>query len=240
MENNSSNFMVPIAVVIAGAMVAGAVMFSSGNNAIVVTDDNKKVEVEATASLDNLREIDSKDHILGNPNASVKIVEYSDFECPFCKKFHFTMQKVMEEYGKNGDVAFVFRQFPLDQLHPKNARKIAVASECAAEQKGDDGFWDFADRFFELTPSNDRTDIEIVIPQIANEIGLEQVSFNECLSSGKYDEHIQDDVNNAIATGGRGTPWSVIIAPNGKKFPINGAQPYQAIKSLIDMALKDK
>ncbi len=243
MENKSNNYMIPIAVVIAGAMVAGAVMFSpeaSGGNIVVEKNNNKEVDVKTAVSLDNLRPVDGKDHIVGNPNAAVKIVEYSDFECPFCKRFHFTMKKVMEEYGKNGDVAWVFRQFPLDQLHPKNARRVAVASECAADQKGNDGFWGFTDKFFELTPSNDRTNIDVIIPQIANEIDLDMPVFNECLSSGKYDEHIQDDISNAIATGGRGTPWSIIIAPNGKEFPVNGAQPLQAVKSLIDLALEDK
>ena len=245
MENNSNNYTIPISIIIAGAMIAGAVMFSSDNNAsdagntAVNKEQRKQTETKTDISMENLNPVNSKDHIIGNPNATIKIVEYSDFECPFCKKFHATMQRVMDEYGKKGEVAWVYRQFPIKQLHPKNAFKVATAAECAAEQGGNDGFWSFTDRFFELTPSNDRTDLDTVIPQIVNEIDLDSSSFEECLASGRYDDHIQSDMTNAIETGARGTPWSIIVTPSGKKFPIDGAQQYQTVKSLIDIALKE-
>ena len=141
----------------------------------------------------------------------------------------------MSEYG-DGKVAWVYRQFPLDQLHSK-ARKEAVASECAAELGGNDAFWKFTDRFFEVTPSNDQTNIDTVLPQIAKEIGLDVGKFNTCLDSGKYDGKIESDVQNAAATGGNGTPWSILVTPSGKKVPISGAQPYEQIKAAIDAAL---
>ena len=137
-------------------------------------------------------------------------------------------------------MAWVFRQFPLDQLHPVKAQAVAVASECANEQGGNDTFWKFTDRYFELTLTNNRTDIDVVIPQIAKEIGLDIPAFNTCRQSGKYNEHIQGDIANAVATGGRGTPWSVVIAPNGKTFPINGAQPLGAVEQIIELAKKEK
>ncbi len=140
----------------------------------------------------------------------------------------------------NSDVAWVFRQFPLDQLHPVKARAEAVASECAAELGGNDAFWQFADRFMELTPSNNRTEIETVIPQIVREIGLDETAFQTCFESGKYDDHIDADIANAVETGGRGTPWSVLIAPNGKTFPVNGAQPQAAVEQLINIARQEQ
>lgn len=150
------------------------------------------------------------------------------------------MNEVMDKYGASGDVSWVFRQFPLEQLHPVKAQAVAVASECANEQGGNDMFWKFTDRYFELTLTNNRTDIETVIPQIAGEIGLDTTAFNTCRQSGKYDEHIQSDIANAVATGGRGTPWSVVIAPNGKTFPINGAQPRAAVEQIIELAKKEQ
>ena len=140
----------------------------------------------------------------------------------------------------NSDVAWVFRQMPLEQLHPQKAMAEAVASECAAELGGNDAFWQFADRFMELTPSNNRTEIETVIPQIVREIGLDETAFQTCFESGKYDDHIQADIANAVETGGRGTPWSILIAPNGKTFPINGAQPTAAVQQLIELARKEQ
>ena len=233
-----NNLTVPVAIVVAGALIAGAVYFGARGDGAVTTPRSQAVE--NTDRLEKLAPITSRDHIRGNPDAPVKIVEYSDMECPFCKSFHPTMKKVMDEYGQDGKVAWVYRHFPLDSIHPVKARKEAAATECANELAGNDAFWRFIDRFFELTPSNNQTDISTVLPKIAREIGLDENKFNSCLSSGKYDKHIQDDLDNATVTGGNGTPWSIIVAKNGKKYPLSGAQPYTAVKQLIDFALQEK
>lgn len=199
----------------------------------------RKREAENTAGLKKMRPITSADHIRGNSNAPVKIVEYSDMECPFCKRFHSTLQQVMNEYGKNGKVAWVYRHFPLDAIHSK-ARTEAAAAECAGELGGKNAFWAYIDRFYAVTPSNNQTDIQTVLPQIAREIGLDESKFNSCLASGKYTKHIQEDLDNANATGGNGTPWSIVVTKNGKKYPLSGAVPYEAVKQLIELALQEK
>lgn len=178
------------------------------------------------------------DHIRGNPAAPVTLVEYSDFECPFCKRFHVTAKQLVDESG--GRVRWVYRHFPLDELHPVKARQEAVASECAAELGGNDAFWKFADRFYELTPSNNKTDIDTVLPQIAREIGLDAAKFAACRASGRHDQRVQEDYQNAVATGGRGTPWSIVVSKSGKTYPLSGSQPYAAVKQLADLALQDK
>ena len=179
-----------------------------------------------------------RDHIRGDPSAPVTLIEYSDFECPFCKRFHLTAKRLVDE--SKGQLNWAYRHFPLDELHPGKARKEAVASECAAEIGGNDAFWKFADRFFELTPSNNRTDIDKVLPQIAGEIGLDKVRFATCLASAKHDRRVAEDVKDAVATGGRGTPWSFIVSKSGKAYPLSGAQPYAAVKRLFDLALEKK
>ena len=230
--------MVPLAIIIAGALIASAVYLSARGDSIAAEPQPQAGE-ENTADLENMNSIEDSDHIRGNPNAPVKIVEYSDMECPFCKRFHSTMRQIMDEYGKDGKVAWVYRQFPLDSLHSK-ARTEAVATECANELGGNDAFWKYTDRFFELTPSNDQTNIVDVLPQIAREIGLDETKFKSCLASKKYDKHIQDDLDNATATGGSGTPWSIVVTASGKKYPLSGAQPYEAVKQLIELASQDK
>ncbi len=239
-----SPYLMPIAVVIAGGLIAGAVLLNGSTEKVTQQKNTnptaQNVPEQQVGSTDAVAKVTDKDHIKGNPDALVKIVEYSDFECPFCKQFHNTMNEIMDKYGASGEVAWVFRQFPLDQLHPVKAQAVAVASECANEQGGNDTFWKFTDRYFELTLTNNRTDIDVVIPQIAKEIGLDIPAFNTCRQSGKYNEHIQGDIANAVATGGRGTPWSVVIAPNGKTFPINGAQPLGAVEQIIELAKKEK
>lgn len=240
-QSRTNNISIPIAIVIAGVLIAGAVYLGQRGDAGGVTTqaEAERENAQLSVSLKSLTPITSEDHVRGNPNAPVKIVEYSDMECPFCKRFHTTMQQVMDEYGTGGNVAWVYRHFPLDSIHSQ-ARPEAVATECANELGGNDAFWKYADRFFDLTPSNNQTDINTVLPQIAQEIGLNGTQFASCLKSGKYDAHIQDDLDNAIATGGNGTPWSIVVTASGKKYPLSGAQPYEAVKQLIELALSEK
>lgn len=189
-----------------------------------------------------VKPVNGEDHILGDPDAPVKLVEFSDFECPFCKRFHLTMKRLMEEYGEDGRVAWVYRHFPLDSLHSK-ARKEAQATECANELGGNEAFWAYSDRLFEVAPSNNRLDLA-VLPRIAQKIGLDRAEFEACLEGdargGKYAAHIEANVQDAIASGGTGTPFSLVIAPNGKIFSLNGAQPYAAVKAIVELALKEK
>ena len=235
-QTKANNSIIPVAIVIAGGLVAVAIFFSGGGN--TPNTGTAQVAPQPTGSTNDINPITQADHIRGNPDAKVVIVEYSDFECPFCKRFHDTMNQIMSEYGDDGRVAWVYRHFPLDQLHPVKARLEAVTAECVAEIGGNDAFWQFADRFFEVTPSNNRTDVDTVLPEIIKELGLSQSAIDECVLSGRYDQHIEDDINNAIATGGRGTPWSIVISPNGETFPLSGAQPYNSIKQLVDISLK--
>ncbi len=234
---SKTNIGVPAAIVLAGVLIAGAVLLSGGrsNPTQVKVQEQPKVTQQDTGSLEKMTPITSKDHIRGNPEAPVKIVEYSDTECPFCKRFHDTMKQVMGIEGKDGKVAWVYRHFPLDQLHSK-ARKEAEATECAAEQGGNDKFWQYLDRLMEITPANNGLD-PAELPKIAEYVGLDKTKFNECLSSGKYAKKIEEHVQNAVATGGNGTPWSIVVDKNGKKYPLNGAQPYESIKALIEQAL---
>ncbi len=237
-ESKKVNLAIPIAVIIAGVFIAASLLLKNGpvniNWSSPLQDGPTGVE-----NLDMLKPLTADDHIIGNPDAAVKVIEYADFECPFCKGFQQTMHRIMNEYGKDGKVAWVYRHFPLDQIHTK-ARKEATASECAEELGGREAFWKFADRFYELTPSNDQTDIVTILPQIARELGLNESQFASCLTSGKYDKHIEEDYQNAIAIGGVGTPWNIIVAPNGKKYSLAGGQPYSTVKALVDIALQQK
>ncbi len=189
---------------------------------------------EARARAKAVRPVSGRrDHVRGNPKAEVTVIEYSDFECPFCKRFHSTLDKLVKD--SNGGVKWVYRHFPIDQLHSK-ARKEAVASECAAELGGRDAFWKFADRFFALTPSNDRTDLDAVLPSIARDIGVDPARFASCIASGKHDRRVDEDIQNAVASGGRGTPWSIVVSKGGKTYPLSGAQPYAVVKQLVELA----
>ena len=237
---SKTNMGVPAAIILAGVLVAGAVLLSGNksNTAQVNVKQQPQVAEQETGNLEKMIPISASDHIRGNPEALVKIVEYSDTECPFCKRFHDTMKQVMENEGKQGKVAWVYRHFPLDQLHSK-ARKEAEATECAAELGGNDKFWAYLDRLMEITPANNGLDLA-ELPKIAQYIGLDTDKFNECLTSDRYAKKIEEHVQNAQATGGNGTPWSIVVSKNGKKYPLSGAQPYASVKVLIKQVSQEK
>lgn len=242
-EEKQSPYIIPFSIIAAGVLIAVAIIYSgSGGSRLAANVGDSVPNADsgqpAHASLDAMKPISSDDRILGDPNAPVKIVEYSDLECPFCKRFHDTLQQVMNEYGKDGKVAWVYRHFPLAQLHSK-APKEAEATECAGELGGNTAFWAMADKIFEVTPANNGLDLAS-LPQIATSVGLDASAFQTCFDSGRHAGRVQSQYDDAVAIGGTGTPFSVIIASNGKKFPINGALPYAQVKSAIDIALQEK
>ena len=227
----SQSFAVPFAIVIAGLAIAGAIYFG----------DNKKGALPAVAAGDtkaNTAAIDPvtpADHILGNPNANIVIVEYSDTEGPFCKSFHGTMNRVMGEYGNGGKVAWVYRHFPLP-FHSK-APKEAEATECANKLGGNTKFWEYTNKIFEITQGNNQLD-PAELPKIAKTVGLDVDAFNKCLTSGEMKAIVDANIASGNKAGVRGTPHSIILVDKKVVTSIDGAQPYESVKATIDGLLK--
>lgn len=236
MENKNQNLLIPLSIIMAGIIIAGAVYLTKSDNP---KSAKENPDEQAAAELQENKngwpkEVSASDHILGNPAAPIKIIEFSDTECPFCQRLHPTLKKVMDNYGKNGQVAWVYRHFPLD-IHSK-AKKEAEATECAAELGGNQKFWDYLDRLFEITPANNGLD-PAQLPEIAIYVGLNKAKFEQCLASGKYAERVQGDLADGLNVGVRGTPYNVLIS-GGKKEIIGGNYPYEdfeaAIKKLLE------
>lgn len=223
-----------VMVVLGGVYLAGQRAASktgyddskSGSPTVVAGQPSPTGEIQ-------LAEVTNKDWVRGDRDAKISIVEYSDLECPFCKRFHPTMQQVMAEYGDQ--VNWVYRHFPLTSLHPK-AAKEAEATECAGELGGNDAFWKYTDRLFEITPSNNGLQLA-QLGDIADYVGLDRTKFQTCLDSGKYASKVQEQAQQAQAAGGRGTPYSIIVTEDGQKIPINGALPFAQVQAMIDSVL---
>ncbi|BBP03056.1 hypothetical protein TPL01_21620 [Sulfuriferula plumbiphila] len=215
---------------------AAAVLLITGTLAAGNTAAQPNQPSAAPAAADFIQPVTQRDHIRGNPDAPVKIVEFADTECPLCKRFHPTLQRIVAEYP--GKVAWVFRHFPLDNIHPK-ARKEAEATECANDLGGNEKFWAYLDRLYKITPSNNRLD-PAELPRIAEYVGLNRAKFEQCLESGKYAQRVAEDLDDALAAGAQGTPYTVVVAPNGRKFAILGAQPYASVKLVVEIALQQK
>lgn len=177
----------------------------------------------------------AEDHVRGDRNARILLFEYSDLECPFCKRFHPTAKQVVDEY--KGQVAWVYRHFPLDQIHSK-ADKEAEAVECANELGGNDAFWKLTDKIFEVTPANNGLNLDD-LPKLAGEVGLNQATFKTCLDFGKYAAHIEADYQGGIKAGITGTPGNILLDTKTNKTKlIPGAVPFDQFKVAIDDLLK--
>ena len=168
------------------------------------------------------RPVGKDDHIRGDKNAKITVIEYSDFECPFCSRFHPTMKQLI---SANKDVSWVYRHFPLTSIH-SNAQKAAEASECAADQNK---FWEYADKLFENSPNIGRAQLTA----IAKEVGLNVSKFDKCVDSGEKADRVQADATDAQGAGGTGTPFSVIVKGD-QQIPISGAVPLAQIQSIVD------
>jgi len=227
--------MVPLSIIIAAIVIAGALfMVNKGDSPKVA--DNGDTPTQGTDVASGMKPVTADDHILGNPNADVIVVEYSDTECPFCKRFHETMHQVIDEYGKDGKVAWVYRHFPLTQLHSK-AQKEAEATECAFDQGGNTAFWSYTDKLYEVTPSNNGLNLD-QLPVIAGEVGLDVPEFERCLDEGDNKKKVADSLDDAFAAGGRGTPHNIMIVGD-ERIEIPGAQPFTAMKAAIDAVLAE-
>lgn len=195
--------------------------------------DNPPPSAPTKIEVEKLR---ANDHIKGNKNARILLIEYSDLECPFCKRFHPTAQQVVDTY--KGKVAWVYRHFPIEQLHSK-APKEAEAVECAYEQQGNDGFWKLTDKIFEITPANDGLDPN-TLPDLAAQVGLDKEKFVSCLESGKMAARVQKDEESGVKAGVTGTPGNILLdTKTGKTVALRGAEPFESVKAAIDNLLKE-
>lgn len=187
------------------------------NDQVVIDDNNDPAQGLSLAG------VDDSDHVRGDLNkAKVVLIEYSDFECPYCGRHNPTMIDVYEEYGD--DVAWVYRHFPLTSIHPE-AIPAALASECAEEQGK---FWEFSDALYE----NQTLLSNEYYTELATDLGLDIEQFTSCYESQKYLDKVESDQASGSAAGVTGTPATFV---NGQL--VSGAYPFETFKGMIDEIL---
>ena len=177
------------------------------------------------------------DPIIGDPDAPITIIEFSDFQCPFCARFHVqTLPSIYEEYIEQGKVKLVFRDFPIQNIHP-NALPAAVAAECANEQEK---FKEMHDILFETQSEWNKMETVAVLSlfsQYASDIQIDQEKFESCIASGKYIEEIRKDLEDGRDYGVSGTPGFFIGNDEIGYVELKGAQPFESFKKIIDAQL---
>jgi len=177
------------------------------------------------------------DPVKGNQNAPVIVIEFSDFQCPFCAKFYReTLSQFEESYVDTGKVKFVYRDMPIDSLHP-NARPAAIAAECADEQGK---FWDYHNMLFEKQAewqSLSAADFQTTMSKYATDLGLESASFDSCIKSQDVADEVNKDSLDATRYGATGTPTFFIGNEKDGFTKFVGAQPFTAFQAAIDAQL---
>ena len=217
----------PLAVVIAGIVIACAIVLVKTPAPATVAAANAG---SASITADTLRPASASDHIIGNPSAPVVIVEFADFQCPYCSLIYPNLKKIVAD--SNGQVAWVYRNFPLESIHPE-ARPAAEAAECIAGALGNSAFWKFMDDDF----ANQQSLGNAFYAAEAAKLGANMQAFNTCVTNKTYDGRINTDEAEAIENGGNGTPFTIIVPRSGRAIPFSGALPYAQINAIVQSVL---
>ncbi len=211
---------------------------TSGSSQVIIQDskDIDKTESNLPPAIFSVSLDD--DPVKGDPNAPITIVEFSDFQCPFCGRFFTqTLPLIEKNYVETGKVKFVYRDFPIPSIHP-NAIPAALAAECADDQGL---FWEYHDKLFEnlvMWENLDQQNVVRTFEQYAEDLGADTDTFNSCLESGKYLEEVQNDLNDGVSYGVNGTPGFFIGNEKIGYTMVSGAQPYAAFQQLLDQLLE--
>ncbi len=220
-EAKESPYLVPIAILIAGLLIAGAVLMRNGGG-------NAPVAATGQELTGQVLPVTDEDHIYGSRNADVFFIEYSDFRCSFCARFHSTILEILNKY--EGRVAWVYRHTP----YQPGGREAAIASECVADLVNEDAFWSYNERAM----NNQRSLSPEWHQQTAVELGADQTEFQECIASGNYDELIREHTLNSQELGSQGTPYTVLLTRNGDTIKFAGAQPIENVTMFVERAIK--
>lgn len=225
-DNKENPFLIPSAIIVAGALIAFAVVYSGRGGSLPVPGQTSVVNNTAPSASVVLGDLADDDPALGDPNAPVTMVEFADFQCPFCgRMFSDTLPQIKEKYVKTGKVKFVYRDFPLSSIHPF-AQKAAEAGECADDQGK---FWQLHDIIYTRQQQLSHENLK----KWAEEVGLNTAQFSQCLDSGKYADEVVKDLQDGQNAGVTGTPATFV---NGRL--VSGALPYAQFEVVIEEALR--
>ena len=214
-----STFVLLAVVIIAGFFVLKP---NGGTGAVVDTGSDNQGAINAKAL------IDDNDPILGDPNAPVTILEFSDFQCPYCARaFEGAVADFKaSSYFANGEVNLIYKQFPLNSIHPQ-AQKAAEASLCADAQGK---FWEYHDKLFTNQQALDVASLK----SYAQQLGLNTGDFNSCLDDSETSAEVRKETAQATSAGGQGTPFFVIVnTETGDATAISGAYPWSQFEAAI-------
>ena len=246
-NNTVATIMIAIAIFVAGwlggsmwkenkLLKAGGVDSLKKQANVDQPTEPEKPKGPSVEQLNKMPKVTQNDHALGDVSkAQVVMVEYSDLECPFCKRFHPTTKKILDDYGDK--VALVWRQYPLP-FH-KNAEKAAETGECVAKDAGNKAYWKYMDLYFEKTDSSGTGVSEEEMLDLAAKAGANKTHVATCVKSGEMVDKIEKETSAGTTAGVQGTPGTIVVVNGEAKELIPGALPYEQVKQIIGKYIKE-
>lgn len=245
-DSEKNKLSIPMAIIVAGVVIAGAIYFSSVTPKNIGTEE-KKVTTTTIAP------VGKEDQTLGDINAKITLIMYEDFQCPFCGAISGLLPsdspliKALQQrdpswtpfmpeimnYVKNGDILFVYRDWAF--LGTESIR-AAEAARCAGDQNK---FWEYHDYLYShQNGENEGTFSDVNLKSFAKNLNLDTITFDQCLDENKYAQAIEDSKNEGINIGVNGTPKGFILKDGSVINTIDGAESLSTVKQKIDSALK--
>ena len=224
MEPRTSSWLIP------GAIIAAGIIFSI---TIFVMRDAQLFGA-SRGDIGAVRPVSPEEHIIGNPDAPVIIIEYADMDSPAAKEFQRTLAQLVSDYGATGKVAWVYRHFPLVNQYPSSARH-AEAAECISSLGNASAFWKFIDLLQAAAPdvaTFSPEDYDTLVPQL----GIRVDEFNACMAEGRFEANVNADFENALQAGAVASPFSIVLIEGREPVTIKGAVPYGTLTRIVDSA----
>ena len=219
--------LIALSIIIAGGLVAGAVIMNANQtNPPIAGSDHTTTQEHAP---DSFRTISENDFIYGNPDAKVTVVEFSDYECPFCSRLHPALKELVD--SRPDDVNWVYRDFPVH----KEAWNTSYAANCVGQIAGNDAFWQYSDIMFE----NQRNLDQDFYVETAQKFGVSETDLSACMATSEVQDTVQSHYTEAQRSGARGTPFSIVITNNGQLMQAPGALPLETWHQVVDQALEN-
>lgn len=225
-----NSLLLPVIIIITSTVVAVAVYVVTSQGYTPITPIT--TPATKTSTIKKMLPITIADHILGNPYAPIKIIEYTEFSCAYCARYQQTLSQIINDYGPTGDVALVFREIPSTVDHSISLQ-ITQAAECVAKTADNDIFWKFVNILFDNQPIK-----KIKLGQYEYEANANPNKVATCINSGISNKRIKAISKNAILIGIRNIPYTIITSPNGASFYFEGTPPYSYIQQHINDLLK--
>lgn len=224
MDENRKAWLVPGAIILAG-IILSITIFSVRQSHILGAP---------TGDISAVRPVHPSEHIIGDPEAPVIIIEYADIDSPYAKEFQQSLSQLLTEYGPSGRVAWVYRHFPLVDQH-RYSTEHAEAAECVASLGNRTAFWRFIDLLQANAPGQTQFNPS-GYPAITAQLGIDAREFEQCMSSDRYTGKVAADFENALAIGAEGSPYSVLLVRGKEPAVITGSVPYATLKEIVERA----